>query len=180
MKMKKLILFLVNIFILAQLTNAQGYQQLSFTTIDGENFSLSFYSGKKVLFIIAPLAQADSSFTQIQSFASRYQDTVKVIAIPSFEDGYQATNATALKAMYSNTGIVLTEGMHTKKTSGANQSLLMKWLTDKSRNYHYDMDAQGIGQKFFVSEQGSLFAVLVPQTSLQHPIVNSIVHTSVQ
>jgi glutathione peroxidase len=178
--MKKFVLLLIKVLILIQFTNAQNYQQLSFTTIDGENFSLSFYSGKKVLFVIAPLSQTDSGFVQLQSFVSRYHDTVKVIAIPSFEEGYQASNATTLKALYNNTGIVLSEGMYTKKSSGANQSPLMKWLTDKNRNYHYDMDAQGIGQKFFVSEKGSLFAVLVPQTSLQHPIIDAIVHTNNQ
>jgi glutathione peroxidase len=178
--MKKVVLSLLKVFLLVQMANAQDYQQLSFNTMDGQSFSLSFFSGKKVLFVIAPLAQSDSTFLQLQSFLNRYHDTVKVVAIPSFEYGYQPSNASAIKSLYNNTGIILTEGMYTKKTSGTNQSAIMKWLTDKNRNYHYDMDVQGIGQKFFVSEKGSLFGVLVPQTSLQHPIVNAIVHANVQ
>jgi hypothetical protein len=77
-------------------------------------------------------------------------------------------------------GIVLTEGMYTKKTSGKNQSALMQWLTDRTKNTHFDMDSWGIGHKFFVNSKGRLYAVMPPQTSLQHPIIQNIVHSKDQ
>jgi hypothetical protein len=81
-----------------------------------------------------------------------------------------------MQAMYKKMGIVLTEGMYTKKSSGSNQSALMKWLTDRTKNRHFDIDSEGIGQKFIVNATGRLFAVLPPQVSLQAGVFNKIVH----
>jgi hypothetical protein len=66
--------------------------------------------------------------------------------------------------------------MYTRKSSGASQSVLMQWLTDKTKNMHFNMDASGIGHKFFIAGTGQLFASLPAQASLASPIIDRVVH----
>jgi hypothetical protein len=127
------------------------------------------YSGKKVLLIIAPSTLSDSlKIFEIKSFQDRYNDSVVIIGIMSIENGFNTSNGNTIKGFYQQKGIniILTSGMHTKKSSGSNQSALMKWLTTKSLNSKFDIDAMGVMQKYFVNESGKLYGVISPKTSL--------------
>lgn len=178
--MKRIFLVFVSVTLLFLIAGGQSFYQLNFKNINGDAIPASSFAAKKVLFIILPLHPVDSNFSQLKAFKKRYGDSVQVVGVLSFEDGFQSGNASVIKNLYSNMGIILTEGMYTKKTSGNNQSPLMKWLTDKNKNMHFDMDAKGIGQKFFVSQVGRLYAVISPQTSLASPIIEKIVHSQGQ
>ena len=177
--MKKII-FCGIIFAIGFYAHSQSYAQQSFNTINGENVLLNSYLGKKTLFFIVPLSQSDPVYPQLQAFKNRYLDTVRIVGILSYEDGYQSSNASAMQNLYSSMNIILTEGMYTKKSSGANQSTMMKWMTSKTMNHHFDMDATGIGHKFFVNENGRLFGVMPSQTPLNAPIIDKIVHSTAQ
>lgn len=156
----------------------QSIYQVPVKDIDGNPINLNSYAGKKILFYLLPLSSSDSNYVQLQAFKSRYLDTVQIIGIPSIEDGFQqASGAASLKALYANTGIVIAQGMHTRKSSGTNQSELMQWLTNRSKNQHFDMDALGIGHKFFVSGTGREFAVMPPQVPLTAPLFDRIVRS---
>lgn len=172
---KNSIIFIAALFITGY-SIGQNFSQLSFLTINGDTVQLNSFAGKKTLFFIAALNQSDLAFAQLQAFKSRYLDTVRIVGVMSYEDGYQSSNASSIQSMYNSMGIILTGGMYTKKSAGSNQSSLMKWLTDKTKNMHFDNDSNGIGQKFFVTESGRLFAVMPGQTSLQNPIIDKIVH----
>ena len=178
--MKKIILFLGFIIITGQFVLSQNFSQMSFKTVTGDSVLLSSFAGRKTLFFIVPLNQSDPIYSQLQAFKNRYLDTVRIVGVLSIEDGYQSASATAVQNLYSNMGIILTEGMYTKKSAGANQATLMKWLTHKNGNLHFDMDAGGTGQKFFVNETGRLYAVMPPQTQLLSPVIDRIVHSSSQ
>ena len=175
--MKKIFLVFVNVALFFLLVSGQNFYQLKFKNINGDSVSLSSLAGKKVLFFITALSQSDSNFSQLQAFKNRYRDSIQVIGILSFEDGYHSNNASAIRRLYNNMGIILTEGMYTKKSSGNNQSPLMKWLTDKNKNMHFDIDAKGIGQKFFVSQVGRLYAVMSPESSLASFFIDKVVHS---
>ncbi len=147
----------------------QSADSLSVNNIDGSSVSLLSYQGKKILFLIAPARISDSSkLDELAAFNSRYGDTVKLVGIMSKEDGFVDSNKAKIKTMYQNKGIniLLTEGMFTKKTAGANQGSLMQWLTKLSMNKRFEENAKGVGQKFFADENGKLFSVLIPETSL--------------
>jgi glutathione peroxidase-family protein len=161
-------------------SKSQIFSQLSFKTINSDSVLLSSYIGKKALFFIAPLTQSDPGYAQLQAFKNRYLDTVRIVGVLSYEDGYQSSNASAVQSLYSSMGVILTEGMYTKKGSGTNQSPLMKWMTDKTMNLHFDIDSGGIGHKFFVNENGRLFGVMPSQTPLNAPIIDKVVHSSAQ
>lgn len=178
--MKKIILLSGFAILSGLFVNAQNFWELSFKTINGDTVMLSSFTGKKTLFFLVSLNETDSNYSQLQAFRNRYLDTVRIVGVLSFEDGYQTSSASTIQSLYSSMGIILTEGMYTKKSSGANQSSLMKWLTSKTKNLHFDMDASGIGHKFFVNESVRLFAVMPPQVPLGSPVINRIVHSSMQ
>jgi glutathione peroxidase len=178
--MKKTSIILMVTFFMSLATYGQNYFDLSFTNTNGESISVNSLAGKKTLFLILPLSQNDSNFNQLQSFKNRYLDTVRIVGVLSYEAGYQNSNAATIQSLYTSMGIIVTGGMYTKKSSGPDQSELMKWLTDKTKNRHFDMDATGIGHKFFVNESGRLYAVLPPQTALSATIIDKIVHSGSQ
>ena len=167
-EMKKL-LAIVLLFGWATVGSGQSIYTQSLTDIDGSSVSLSTYLGKKILFLIAPVNEADSlKLDEIVAFAAKYPDSVKMVGILSIEDGYVDSNKASIKSMYQSKGInmVLTQGMLTQRDAGTNQGAIMKWLTTGSMNKRFNTDANGVGQLFFVNEAGSLFSVLIPQTPL--------------
>ncbi|MFT3908295.1 MAG: hypothetical protein QM737_02630 [Ferruginibacter sp.] len=160
-------------------TLGQSIHNLSFTNIDGANVSLNTYAGKKVLFIIAPISISDSvKLDELKSFQLRYGDSVAIIGIMSIENGFSSANSSTIKSMYESKGIniVLTGGVYTKKTSGANQAGFMKWLTEKDDNKRYDVDAKGIWHKFFVNKEGKLYGFSLPISPLSNNVVSTIVN----
>jgi len=176
--MKKLILQLFVLIMLVGDIKAQTVHDISIKSITGDMINLKQYVGKKIMFILLPFDSNDSTYKQLASFQDLYQNLITVIGIPSVEDGYKQTDAVSLNFLYKNSGIILTEGMMTQKTSGTNQSLLMQWLTDRTKNQHFNNDAVGVGSKFFISETGILYAALPPKASLESRIVDRAVHAA--
>lgn len=173
--MKKIVIIIVLLLFINTLF-AQSFHRLNFKTETGDSVSLSRFAGKKVLVIIVPLSPQDSVFRDLQAFKNRYRDSIQIIAVPSIENGFQKSHGAALQARCHEMNVLLTAGMYTQKASGASQSELLSWLTEKGRNTHFNDDVKGPGQKFFISETGRLYAVLPPQASLSHPIMDRIVH----
>jgi glutathione peroxidase-family protein len=172
--MRKLIILLFGIGVLVNTSYAQSLYNLSFNDIDGGIISLSSYEGKRILFFIAPINEADSlRLTELQDFQRVHTDTVIMIGIMSVEDGYSSMNKSAIKNLYQarELAIILTEGMQTKRSAGESQALLLKWLTDKERNSRFNLDAQGSCQKFFISPEGKLNGALPGNISFLDPMV---------
>ncbi len=149
-----------------------GIHNYSVTPIEGGNQSLADYEGKKILVITLPVQQsaaADSLLYCLDTLATAHISTLGVIAIPSREEGYTDEMKTELLSWYrSKLGnhILITEGMYTRKTSGAGQHPLFQWLTHHSQNGTFDIDETGPGAKFFANGQGKLFSVLGPQSRM--------------
>jgi glutathione peroxidase len=154
--------------------DCQGIYDHSFKDLDSKNIHLKDFAGKKLLFIILPVSATDSLAGQLKSFVASYGDKVQVIGVLSQEDGYSKDSKAVIKTMYQNTGIVVTESMSSRKGNG--QSPLMKWLTNKDENGRFDRDIEGPGQKYFVNEQGKLYAVFSGRLSLSSPFINKVVN----
>jgi glutathione peroxidase-family protein len=147
--------------------------------IEGNAISLTNYSGKKLLLIVLPLAEADTSVQQqLLRLQQRYDSSLlQVVGLVAMEEGYDSMNKASIQQQYS--GLLLTEGMYVRKSAGSNQAALLQWLTNKDNNQHFDEDAAEAGKKFFVSEDGRLYALLGGSTSLDARIVDKIVTTQV-
>lgn len=159
------------IIMLAEIFNPTVYS-FSLPTIDGATNDLSSYNGKRVLVITLPVirnAEADSLLGSIDSLAAVHSSTLKVVAVPAFEDGFIPDLRDSLKIWYRNfldSNIVVTDGLHVRKTSGAVQHPLFNWLTNQTQNMHFNQDAAAPGYKYFTNTEGNLVAVLRPQTKL--------------
>jgi glutathione peroxidase len=153
--------------------DCQGLYDLSFRDLDSKTIHLKDFAGKKLLFIILPGSTTDSLPARLKIFVATYGDKVQVIGVLSQEDGYSPDSKAAIKTRYQNSGILVTEAMVSRKGNG--QSPLMKWLTNKSENGRFDIDAKGPGQKFFVNEQGRLYAVF-GRLSLSSPFIDKVVN----
>lgn len=161
-------------------SKAQSLYQYTIFNIDGDTIHLKTDS-TRMLFIIAPINPNDTLISHIAAFKNQYGNQIKVIGVLSKEDGYSDSIKTIVKNIYDTTGVILTEGVYTHKTSGEQQAAFMKLFTHKDMNWYFDTDVVGIGQKFFVSRTGRLHAVLRPQTALEAPAIKRIMEpTSIQ
>ena len=170
--MKKSLVFLV-LLCGCFASKAQSLYPYTIFNIDGDTIHLKTDS-TRMLFIIAPVNPSDTLIGHIAAFKNKYGDQIKVIGVLSREDGYNDEMKNTVKQIYDTTGIVLTEGVYTHKTSGEQQAPFMKLLTHKDMNWYFDQDVVGIGQKFFISRTGRLHAVLRPQTPLEAPAIKRI------
>jgi glutathione peroxidase-family protein len=174
-------IYLLIVAVCVQLTvSAQSVFDISVNHNEGGAIPLSRVAGKKILIIILPLKQEDQVFQQLKEFKKRYADSITVIGIPVFEEGYEANKAVAFRQLYAGMGITLTEGMKARKNSGTAQHALFQWLTDVGKNRYSTVEQPRIGHKFFINESGRLYAVMRQETSLQSPIIDRIVHSGNQ
>ena len=163
------------LFLQVNASLGQNFYDLPIKDIAGNTIELKNYLGKKIMFLIVPLSSNDSLLMQLDSFLVQYEGKIQVIGMLSKEEGYTEAQKISVVELYRNRNLLLTEGMKTRK--GPEQAPLMQWLTDRRKNNHFDMDAQGIGHKFFVSETGRLFAVMPRRVSLTNPMMRRIINS---
>jgi len=146
--------------------------------IEGGNQSLSAYQGKKILIVTLPIQQSASADTLLyclDTLAAAHSTDLKVIAVPSREDGYTPSIKNQLKQWYrTKLGdyIIIADGIYSRKTSGSDQHGLFRWLTTVGENEYFNMDVTGPWFKFFVKTNGELYGVLGPQTRISNISVN--------
>lgn len=151
------------------------------TTIDGQDKSMQDFQGKKILIVVVPVTKTshDSAFLRtIDTISKVYAQGIAVIGVPSFEDGYTSDDLNNLNTYYHSilgNQVTLTKGMYTRKGSGNRQHELFSWLTHTENNSHFDYDVSGVGQKFFISEQGELYGVSEPEGRLSSRLMEQIV-----
>jgi uncharacterized membrane protein len=124
--------------------------------IEGGTQNLTTYQGKKIMVVTLPLIQtaaADSFLYALDTIATRHAAHLK----QRLQTWYRSK---------LNAGVVITEGLYTRKTSGAQQHPLFKWLTSATENEHLDIDVEGPGYKFFTNNNGGLYGVLRPQSKM--------------
>lgn len=171
---------IIGCFFLISSTYIESIFTYSVSKLEGGNISLSAFQGKKMIIITVPTVHNnvnDSLLASLNSLALTYASSVKVIAVPSYEDGYSTERVNELKFWYSgilNSNILITDGMYTRKTSGAQQSPLFKWLTDNDKNGHFNQDVFGPMQKFIIWTDGELSAVLGAPTKLNGSTINDL------
>jgi glutathione peroxidase len=151
------------------------------TTINGQDKSMEDFRGKKILVVVLPVTRTatDSAFLKtIDSVSRNYSQKLSVIGVLSFEDGFQTSDLNSLQIYYHSllgNQVILTQGMYTRKESGKKQHELFFWLTHSGENTHFDIDVSGIGQKFFVNEQGELYGVAAPEGKLSNNVMQRMI-----
>lgn len=158
--------------IFSLITFSGSVHDYSVPKIEGGNQSLSAFAGKKILIITLPIQQnatADSMLFSLDTLAYSRISTLKVIAVPSFEDGYTNAQKIILEQWYRTklgNHIIITKGLHTRKSSGVQQHPLFRWLTNANQNGIFDIDVEGPGHKYFSKRNGQLYGVLIPPSKI--------------
>ena len=151
---------------------AQNIYNYTIPKIEGGSQSTSTFQNKKILVINLPIQQsaaADSLLHDLDTLAAAHINTLKIIAVPAYEDGFNTNLKNQLQQWYGSklgSYILVTDGLYTRRTSGTQQHNLFKWLTDVSKNEFFDIDVTGEGFKFYIDEDGELKGVLRPQTKV--------------
>jgi glutathione peroxidase len=169
--MKQLIITISTFFVTA-VCFSQSIYTYNIPKIEGGTQSLTAYQNKKLLIIILPTQQNagnDSLLRSIDSLRAANNNSLSIIAVPSYEDGYTPAIKNKLKTWYRtllHSSIVIADGLYTRETSGSQQHGLFQWLTDKNKNGHFDIDVTGPRMKFFIWTDGNLDGVLSAPTKL--------------
>lgn len=172
MKMKKQLLVFSTGAIFAALVLINTVYSYSVPKIEGGVQQLSAYQGKKILIVTLPVLQnasADSLLYSLDTLAMARVASLKVIAVPSIEDGFTVGQRAQLKQWYRsklNNNILVTDGIYTRGTSGIQQHPLFKWLTKLSENESFDVDITLPGCKFFTNSSGRLYGVLKERSKM--------------
>lgn len=177
----KIVLVLAFFLFDSVLFYGQTVYGFSISSAEGNQHSLQEYSGKNILVVILPVTRNtyDSLYLKwVDSVAESHKTDLKVIAVPSYEDGYTNTPSYGLDAFYKrnlNGRVLISNGLNTHKTSIAQHSLFA-WLTNVTQNMHFDKDVSGAGQMFFVNANGVLHGVFGPDCRFSNKIINYMLH----
>lgn len=166
--MKKIMITAILVIAISQHQFAQGIFTFSVPKIEGGSQNFSAFQGKKLLVITLPVQQSaasDSFLFSLDTLSRSRAAQLKVVAVPSTEDGCTTANQSQLRQWYrSKLGnqVMITSGLYTRKTSGNQQHPLFQWLTKDAQNQVFDIDANVPGIKFFIRSNGTLYGVLGP------------------
>jgi glutathione peroxidase len=127
------------------------------TNIDGQNFNLSQYKGKKVLIVnTASKCGFTPQYAELQKLADQYKDKVVVVGFPANNFGQQEPGtATEIKTFcQKNYGVTfpLSEKVSVK---GDDISPLFKYLTS-APNPDFTGEIKWNFEKFLIDENGNL------------------------
>src|SRR5215471_12942513 len=73
------------------------------TTPDGNEQSLSIYQGRPIMIVILPSLQNDTGTVMLyflDSLQQQFQDSLTIIGIPSYEDGYADDSLESIMSWY--------------------------------------------------------------------------------
>ena len=171
----------MTLFILMSFINNDTVYNYSITTADGEVTSLAKFSGKPMVIVVLPVTRTIDDtllLLQMDSLGKEYKDSLLMIGVPSYEDGFKDDSLLSLTTWYKSLAgesIIITTGANTRKNSPY-QSELFQWLTNKDLNGHFDDDVAGVSAKYFINGSGNLCAVLGKDVSLINQTVETILN----
>ena len=155
--------------------NTIGVFDLTIMTPGGEDQSLAAYQGKKMMIVVLPVTQttADSNLLELlDSLSINYVDSINIVGIPSYEDGFKDDSIGSLITWYRSIlgdQFIISGGMSTRKNS-AYQTPLFSYLTNADQNGYFNDDVQGAGEKFFIDASGNLYAISMPDADFDRDI----------
>lgn len=172
--MNKNIIFLTVFFCF--FTAFTGGFDFTITTLSGTEQTLTIYAGKRLMVVVLPTTHtpSDSAFLlNLDSLSEKYKDSITMIGIPSYEDGYSDDSLNALITWYNSmldSSFITAQGMYTKKNSPL-QSDLFSWLTHTEKNGHFDDDVTGPKTMFFIASDGSLYGLITSGVELDEELL---------
>lgn len=171
--MKLLIITCLSLFSILYQSNTSVYS-ITCTKADGTTLSLSKFEGRKALFVVLPLADDTAFYQGLAAFQQKYRDSINIIGIPAAEIGFDSAKVQAISRKVGQSNMVVLSVTITD-TAADKRSPLIEWLTQREKNYHFQVKKVTGGQKYFVDERGTLFAMIGPRLPFTADVIDRIV-----
>ena len=156
------------------ITAPASVYEFSLKNIDGQNFSLAQYKGKKVLIVnTASKCGYTPQYAQLQKLADMYKDKVVVVGFPAnnFASQEPGANADIKTFCQKNYGVTfpLSEKVSVK---GDDMAPIFKYLTE-APNPDFTGEIKWNFEKFLIDENGKLIRRYRSQTTPLDPAITS-------
>lgn len=164
--------------------NLNNVFDLYITTPSGDEISLNSYQGKSLLIVVLPATHTSGDTALLQllhSLSVTYADSVTIIGIPSYEDGFADDSLSSIMGFYQSllgNQVIVSGAMNTRKNS-AYQSPLFSYLTYADQNGYFDDDVSGAGEKFFVDNIGNLYGISAQDADFNTDVFLSMLNHTV-
>jgi glutathione peroxidase len=151
--MKTLALIISMMFI----TTASSVYEFKLKTIDGQDFSLAKYRGKKVLVVnTASKCGYTPQYAELQKLADLYKDKLVVVGFPANNFGGQEPGANTEIKTFCQKNYGVTFPLSTKvSVKGDDICPLFKYLTEEP-NPDFTGEIKWNFEKFLIDEDGKL------------------------
>jgi hypothetical protein len=173
--MKQLYLFiLASLYAMAGQAQTLGYIQ----NVQHQAVRMDTMDGRKLLIVLLPTQPDTNTAGQILRFQARHGQQIRIIGVLAPGTGaLVGANSSNAYSLLSAGGILLTEGMAATDSVGGPRSGLLQYLSRKNSNRQTDPNVEG--GKYFISETGRLFGMLDRKGSLDYPVADYLVQTTV-
>ena len=170
--MKYLFVFLITILISCM--NSYNYEDnLSFydikvKTIDGVDFDLSTFRGKKLLVVnVASKCGLTSQYKQLEELYKEYKNqNFEVLAFPSSDFANQEYSDSQKISSFCQKNYGVTFPIFEKvSVKGKSKHFIYQWLTEKNKNGKKNVSVLWNFQKFIIDENGQWVDYFLPTTS---------------
>ena len=150
----------------ADAKSRKSIYELSYTSIDGKEVTISEFRGKKILFVnVASRCGFTPQYEGLEELYEKYSDKITVIGFPANDFMNQEPESNEEIAKFCKTTYGVKFPM-SEKTSvvGKDKHEIYKWLTDNSLNGWNDVEPKWNFHKYLVDENGELIAVFPSAT----------------
>jgi glutathione peroxidase len=148
---------LLTIFLALTLFTANSVYDFKLKTIDGADFNLAKYRGKKVLIVnTASKCGYTPQYAELQKLADKYKDKLVVVGFPANNFGGQEPGANTEIKSFCQKNYGVTFPLSTKiSVKGEDIDPLFKYLTSAS-NPDFTGEIKWNFEKFLIDENGKL------------------------
>lgn len=166
--------FVFLITLLLSCMNSYNYEDnLSFydikvKTIDGEDFDLSTFKGKKLLVVnVASKCGLTPQYKQLEELYKEYKNqNFTVLAFPSSDFANQEYTDSQKISSFCQKNYGVTFPIFEKvSVKGKSKHYIYQWLTEKNKNGKKNVSVLWNFQKFIIDENGQWVDYFLPTTS---------------
>ncbi len=165
-------IFLLPLFLLSVMANAQSIHQFTVQNIEGKDFSFSSLKGKKIMVVnTASKCGLTPQYEQLEGLYEQFKDSnFVIIGFPAnnFMSQEPGTNEEIVEFCQKNYGVSFPM-MSKISVKGSDMHEVYKFLTQKSLNGLEDSSVKWNFQKYLLNEEGKLEKVIDPRTLPNDP-----------
>ena len=165
-------IFLLPLFLLSVMANAQSIHQFTVQNIEGKDFSFSSLKGKKIMVVnTASKCGLTPQYEQLEGLYEQFKDSnFVIIGFPAnnFMSQEPGTNEEIVEFCQKNYGVSFPM-MSKISVKGSDMHEVYKFLTQKSLNGLEDSSVKWNFQKYLLNEEGKLEKVIDPRALPNDP-----------